>query len=438
MNSDHVMLAHRTLIALLLTLGSSSGCTFDSGTTDPATSNTTASNTATSNATTGGTDAGDDVQDTAIADADPADAPDDTTAAMDTASADTSDTRTPDTAAPDTAPDEPDAPAQALTLSITSPRPGDIFEQGRAITFEAQITNSPIPAEELSVVWVSSEDGLFASRAPEADGQMVVTTDRLSRGDHTVTMRATGPGGLEAEASVSIGVCSWTQPETFDGGALGEGWETFGSAYLDPNGWLEMTGLSMGQQGAIFNTSNIINPGNISISVRILTGGGTGADGFAMSVIQAESPEELRQIINSAGSGGALGYGYGGDWGTYDDVPGFHIEFDTWYNVYNGGNEFHTDPTPENHIGVTLDGDPGNHYLWAELPNIEDQRWHDINIEINGRNVVVTMDGESVIDGFIEQLDFKGGYIGFSGTTGYYTNYHRFDDLQVRQECLVE
>ncbi|MBL6976385.1 MAG: hypothetical protein ISR64_11680 [Deltaproteobacteria bacterium] len=34
-------------------------------------------------------------------------------------------------------------------------------------------------------------------------------------------------------------------------------------------------------------------------------------------------------------------------------------------------------------------------------------------------------------------MDFRGGFIGYSGTTGYYMNQHGFDDLQILQECLV-
>ena len=82
-----------------------------------------------------------------------------------------------------------------------------------------------------------------------------------------------------------------------------------------------------------------------------------------------------------------------------------------------------------------LNGDPGTHHLWAEIPNIEDQQWHDVEINVNGASVLVLLDGAVVIDGQIDGLNFKGGYIGFSGTTGFYTNFHRIDDLQVREYC---
>ena len=33
---------------------------------------------------------------------------------------------------------------------------------------------------------------------------------------------------------------------------------------------------------------------------------------------------------------------------------------------------------------------------------------------------------------------FKGGFIGFSGTTGSCTNYHRFDDLYLQTMCVFD
>lgn len=51
--------------------------------------------------------------------------------------------------------------------------------------------------------------------------------------------------------------------------------------------------------------------------------------------------------------------------------------------------------------------------------------------------MIVTLDGLPAIDGLVPGLDLRGGFIGFSGSTGYYSNYHRFDDLQILQECLV-
>ena len=114
-----------------------------------------------------------------------------------------------------------------------------------------------------------------------------------------------------------------------------------------------------------------------------------------------------------------------------------HVEIDTWENIDNGDTELHTDPTPENHIAVTLDGDPGNHILWTPIPTIEDSLWHEVLLEVQGSQVTVTLDGTVVLDGPISNWSFRGGYIGFSGSTGYYTNNHRIQDLELLPACLV-
>mgnify|MGYP003953032039 CR=1 FL=1 len=249
-------------------------------------------------------------------------------------------------------------------------------------------------------------------------------------------MEVVGPDDQRASASRRIGICAQVTPDTFDTELDSDRWRVYGDAFWDPGGWLEMTGPFMGRKGAIFNIQDIVTPGDVSIRFRIWTGGGTGADGFAMSVFNARDQDELDRVVAEAASGGGLGYGVGGDWGDRE-IDGFHVEFDTWHNVFNGDNELHTDPTPENHIGVMTDGDPGVHHLWAEIPTIEDQQWHSVTIQVEGERVVVTLDGAVVVDGTVENFQFKGGFIGFSGTTGYYTNFHRFDDLEILQECLV-
>ena len=137
-------------------------------------------------------------------------------------------------------------------------------------------------------------------------------------------------------------------------------------------------------------------------------------------------------MVNSASKGGCLGYGVAGHCGGLT-VDAFHIEFDTWYNQ---GDPIY-DPTSQNHVGVMLDGDPSTHHLWAEIPSIEDLQWHEVMIIIDGTLVQVSIDGVMMMNDAVPELAFEGGYIGFSGTTGWASNYHRFDDLQVIQECLV-
>ena len=56
---------------------------------------------------------------------------------------------------------------------------------------------------------------------------------------------------------------------------------------------------------------------------------------------------------------------------------------------------------------------------------------------LNGANILVLLDEVEVMNDFISDFSFRGGYIGFTGSTGYYTNYHRFDNLQILDDCIV-
>lgn len=111
------------------------------------------------------------------------------------------------------------------------------------------------------------------------------------------------------------------------------------------------------------------------------------------------------------------------------------MEIDTWHNLFNGDTELHSDPTSQNHIEITLDGDPGNSVAWALAPNIEDYQWHTITVQVTGAQVVVSLDGDEIINQVVPGLQFRGGFIGFSGSTGFYTNHHEFDDLQILDDC---
>jgi len=346
---------------------------------------------------------------------------------------------------PDTAPIEDTAPMEdtappvsTMSANIEEPAADQVFETGTSIHFKGLVADSLFAPETLTVEWASNKDGVLDTTAATADGVAAFDTDTLSPGMHLITLKITNANGQEHTGWVEVGICQWASPDKFDINTTGSKWQTYGDAFWDPGGWLEMTGNVKGKKGAIFNTVDYLTPGDITLSFKILTGPnvGTGADGFALSVFRAKDIPELESWIAAAHSGGGLGYAISGNYGPVI-AEAFHVEIDTWHNIYNGNSEFHTDPTPENHIAITLNGDPGNHVLWAAVPNIEDMQWHDITVEVVADHVKVTLDGSTIIDKTVPDFLFRGGYIGFTGTTGYYTNYHRFDELQILQECLV-
>ena len=83
--------------------------------------------------------------------------------------------------------------------------------------------------------------------------------------------------------------------------------------------------------------------------------------------------ERLLEYINAANAGGGLGYAVSGGHQDADytfEQSAVTVEIDTFYNPPE--NVRHQDPTEDNHIAITLNGDPGNHLVWHAVPDIED------------------------------------------------------------------
>ena len=365
--------------------------------------------------------------------------------ATDTENTDPSDTT--DASDPSDATDASDSPEPIQwDVSILSPANDTSFEAGENISFRGETNADAELLPELTARWISDRDGVLFEGSLDEDGTTTFDSTALTTGYHLISLRIENADGEGLSTSIEIGVCGWTQAESFDNTLDPNDWLIVGNpsrTFRHEGGWMELTNNYQDTNGAIFNTGRSITPGNVVLRFKISTGqcptpntscSSNGADGFAMSVFQVGTTEELTTILNNAYTGGGLGYGVSGPYGN-TDVPAFHIEFDTWRNVYNGTTQLHTDPTEEDHIAVTLNGDPSVHHLIADVPDLEDNFWHQMEVRVVGEEVTVLMDDAIVIDGTVPGLSFKGGFIGFTGTTGYYTNYHRFDDLEVQEAC---
>ena len=345
-----------------------------------------------------------------------------------------------DSAGDDDSGDDDDATsdddAAAPTVSWAAPQEGTIVQHGGILALQGTATDAAHAPTELSATFTSNVNGLLHEGAPDAGGAFAHTTSLLDPGWHQITLEACNPDARCASAQRTFGVCEWGQGTGFDPDLAH--WTLYADAQWDPAGFIELTGNAQNRRGQAFNTVDRINPGDVAIRFFIQTGpnSGNGADGFAMTVVDASDPTDLELILASSANGGGLAYGYGGAYGTLVR-DALHVEIDTWENIDNGDTELHTDPTAENHIAVTLDGDPGNHILWTPIPNIEDSQWHEVLLEVQGSQVTVTLDATVVLDGPISGWSFRGGYIGFSGSTGYYTNHHRIQDLELLPACVV-
>jgi hypothetical protein len=316
-----------------------------------------------------------------------------------------------------------------------------VIESGKPLKLSGFVGDPAYLPSELSATWSSSLSGLLGAAPPDATGKVELTVPSLPPGQHVITLTATSPKGAKAQAAINLGVCGWqAATSSFDAKLDSSKWKTYGDAYWDPGGWLEMTGNAQGKKGQIFNVVEVIQPGDVQLSFDIQTGGfltsggqPKGADGFAMSVVHVPDVTALEDYIGKAQPGGCLGYGVAGGCSPGMAIEAFHLEIDTWHN---DGDPV-TDPTPGNHLAVTENGDPGKHKLWAAVPAIEDLQWHTVTVQVAGAHVTVKLDGQVVMDDTIADFKFRGGYIGFSGSTGWATNWHRFDNLQILQTCVV-
>lgn len=304
-----------------------------------------------------------------------------------------------------------------------------INELGLDVELTAQVTGAA--PSSVTLDWSSDVDGELGSSSVEADGSSVFTASDLSPGWHEVSVEATAPGAFGSDTA-EIGVCLWPEIETFDTAASLNDWSVFGTAHWDPSGWLEVTGLQLSAGGAMYKTDRKVSPGDVAIEFDVATGGGTGADGFAVNIIDAADIDELNTIVTSSATGGCLNYGTHGscDVGLGFAYSAFHIEFDTWYNAEHG------DLSSNNHIAVALNGDLSP-LAFVGVPSLEDLVWRHIRIEFSGSTVRVYVDGVQEIQTSLPAYSFDGGYIGVSGSTGAATNYHRFDNLALFDLCEV-
>jgi len=171
------------------------------------------------------------------------------------------------------------------------------------------------------------------------------------------------------------------------------------------------------QVGAIWSDSKVSLNTSFTISTELFFGAkdGNGADGFSF-IIQNDG----KTTIGSAGGG--LGYK-----GISNSVG---IEFDTYQNpndMYNDHVAFNTGGKL-NAIGGAID-----------LDDIEDNRYHDVQIDWNAYGKILTLsyDGDVIGSRSIDVVNEVGAdeaYIGFAGSTGGLNNLQKIRNLDYQSE----
>ena len=65
----------------------------------------------------------------------------------------------------------------------------------------------------------------------------------------------------------------------------------------------------------------------------------------------------------------------------------------------------------------TFDGDVDDPAIWAPLPEMEDNGWHDMKVVVNAPRVTVTIDGVDFIDACSVGTPVFPSYVGFTAGT---------------------
>ena len=270
--------------------------------------------------------------------------------------------------------------------------------------------------DDLFVAWSSDVDGSIDLAFADPTGLASIDWPDGTAGDHVLTATVTDTCG--AETSVDRAVCR-------QGGFFGESldlstWEFQGDGrYDEGNGWVELTDTTgTFQLGSAFQSVETTGD-DVALSFSFYVSGGSGADGFAVTAL-----DTTRATTTLAHPGGCLGYGGGGICGTEAPLYGWTVEVDTYFS---GG----VDPTEQDHVSFHFDGDVVGWEAFANLPEMEDDSWHEMSIQVNAPRVVVAVDGVVYID-----QDIPGHYdfparVGFTAATGGETNFHLIDDLKV-------
>jgi hypothetical protein len=324
--------------------------------------------------------------------------------------------------------DDPETPELAIPLSagqdtapavrIVEPLDGAVLADDADLALVAWVEDDRDDPADLAVRWESDVDGVIAEGGVLAEGMSRETWPGTNRsgGTHALTVTVTDSCGNEASATV--GVCQ-DGAVTYDALDIGAWHYEGGAAYDGAETNLVLTEALADAVGSAFDTRARVSGAEVDIAFSVFVGGGSGADGMSLTLLDAD---EMSTFLGGTG----CGIGYGGDASCTAGpaLPGWSLELDTYFN--DG-----VDPTDQDHLAFTFDGDVDGYRAWSALPEMEDTGWHLVEVHVTAPRLQVLVDGVAYLDQDIDgDWDFE-GYVGFTAGTGSLTNRHVVDSLQV-------
>jgi hypothetical protein len=334
---------------------------------------------------------------------------------------------------------DPDEPELAVTLAafadqapaihINRPINGSVLASEAEVQLRGSVSDVEDDAEDLIIVWSSSQDGPISTAPAAPDGSIQVDWPAAGRSpaDHTLTLTATDTCGNTSLDSVSV--CQ-QELATYDELDLVD-WHFEGVSRWDVDaGWLELTSPETYVVGSAFETGHLVNGGAVEVDLMFYIGDGTGADGISITALDTDRYGG----VFLGGDGCGIGFGGGADCTPGPALPGWSIEIDTHYNSETPG----FDPTSDDHAAFYFDGDLSTIQAWSALPDLEDTGWHNLRVMVAAPHVLVVLDGATVIDVDLDgHFDFN-AWLGFTAGTGGQTNYHLIDSLEITELACEE
>jgi len=180
------------------------------------------------------------------------------------------------------------------------------------------------------------------------------------------------------------------------------------AAYWDDDDeWFVLTEVVQGQSGRLYKLQEF--PMAIfNAEFDIFIGGGGGSDGMAFAWVV--------DFDYQPSGGGEL---------NIQGMEGFAIEFDTYPN----GN--HQDPNEE-HLALVRNGVDQHLAVWqVERGVLDCNEWRHVTVTNFLGHIVVTWEGEEVIDYEIDNYEPFQGHFGYTGATGGDHNWHRVDNVVI-------
>lgn len=300
----------------------------------------------------------------------------------------------------------------APQVTITNPTEATIIPIG-GMDLVASVTEDSDDLSSLLVEWSSNVDGVLGTANIDHTGLSVFPFSTSTHGQHEISASVYDSCGNEGYDAVGICQQYGYEAENLDIST----WQFEGTANWDSNiNVVELTKPLVNSAGTAFSTATTVNAENVEIEFQFFVSGGSGADGFSLTAL------DVNRMTGFVGSTGG-GIGYGG-------LPGWSIEVDTYYNGH--------DPTSQDHIAFSFDGDVTNPVVWSALPEMEDNQWHTMKVIVAAPHILAQVDGVTYLDTTVSgNLNFP-AYIGFTAGTGSLTNFHLIDSLTVTEMVCEE